>query len=182
MVWQYKAELPEKRQQIINSQKNFEQGFEELKNSQYFNKILGYILSIGNILNGGTNKGQADGFYLEALSKASTMRDMNNKSILQLICEKMKQEDENFVEGFKNDFKNAYVCSQLLMKDEEQKVKDMQVAFGKAKASFEIVVKTAPNVDSDVFCQKITELLAKTFKEIEGFEKKLENIKKTYKE
>jgi hypothetical protein len=58
-------------------------------------------------LNGGTAKGQADGFYLEALSKTTTMRDVNNRTILMYICEKMKKEDEEFV-NFKNDFKNTY--------------------------------------------------------------------------
>ena len=44
--------------------------------------ILSYILTIGNILNGGTAKGQADGFYLEALSKTSTMKDTSGRTIL----------------------------------------------------------------------------------------------------
>lgn len=58
--------------------KYFENAFDELKNSKNFKKILGMILSIGNILNGQTAKGQADGFYLDALSKTTTLRDINN--------------------------------------------------------------------------------------------------------
>lgn len=33
------------------------------------------ILAFGNILNGGTNRGQADGFKIDAVTKLSTMRN-----------------------------------------------------------------------------------------------------------
>lgn len=72
-------------------------------------KVLGMILSIGNILNGGTTKGQADGFYLDALSKTTTLRDVNNKTIMHFICEKLKDE-----EGFRNikqELSNVYTAS-----------------------------------------------------------------------
>lgn len=39
-------------------------------------------LVLSNYLNGGTNKGQADGFNLEALSKLSSTKDAENKSTL----------------------------------------------------------------------------------------------------
>ncbi len=110
LVWQFRTDFPEKKESIIKTLDHFEKAFDELKDSKYFKKMLGFILSIGNILNGGTNKGQADGFYLEALSKTTTLRDVNNKTILHFICEKMKQEDEEFVE-FKRDFKNVFIVA-----------------------------------------------------------------------
>jgi hypothetical protein len=36
--------------------------------------VLGNVLALGNILNGGTNKGRADGFYLDAISKTTTLK------------------------------------------------------------------------------------------------------------
>ena len=92
VIWQFKLEFPEKREIVVNTQRNFENAFEEIRTSTYFKKILGFILGLGNILNGGTQKGQADGFYLEALSKATTMKDINNRTVMQIICEKLKKE------------------------------------------------------------------------------------------
>ena len=57
MVWQFKLDYSEKKDLIYQIFKHFENAFEELKTSVNFKKILGAILSIGNILNGGTAKG-----------------------------------------------------------------------------------------------------------------------------
>lgn len=38
-------------------------------------QMLSVILAVGNILNGGTNKGQADGFDLNVLGKVHSFRD-----------------------------------------------------------------------------------------------------------
>lgn len=98
VVWQFKLEFPEKREIVLTTQKMFENAFSEIRNSVWYKRILGFILALGNILNGGNaQKGQADGFYLEALSKATTMKDINNRTIMQIICEKFKAEDEEFV-------------------------------------------------------------------------------------
>lgn len=92
VVWQFKLEFPDKLKVVFNVQKNFELAFDELRHSVPFKKILGFILAMGNIMNGGTQKGQADGFYLEALSKATTMKDINGRTMMQIICEKLKAE------------------------------------------------------------------------------------------
>lgn len=49
-------------------------------NARLCNKCTEFLLS--NYLNGGTNKGQADGFNLEALSKLSSTKDAENKTTL----------------------------------------------------------------------------------------------------
>lgn len=61
------------------------------------------MLTIGNILNGGTQKGQADGFNLDILSKLNSIKDSTNKNLVQYICAKIKAEDENF-DGIKKQF------------------------------------------------------------------------------
>lgn len=94
VVWQFKLEFPEKLAVVVNVQRIFELAFDEVRNSQWLKKIFGFILGLGNILNGGTQKGQADGFYLEALSKATTMKDVNNRTIMQIICERFKAESK----------------------------------------------------------------------------------------
>lgn len=57
VLWQFELEFPEKRDLVKNTLKNFEAAFNEIRNSVYFKKILGFILALGNILNGSTTKG-----------------------------------------------------------------------------------------------------------------------------
>lgn len=46
------------------------------------------------------------------------MKDVNNRTVMQLICERFKQEDEDFV-NIKNDFKCVYFVAQYTLKEEE---------------------------------------------------------------
>lgn len=46
-----------------------------VRNSQMLQKLLALILAVGNYLNGGTERGQADGFDLETLTKLDSVKD-----------------------------------------------------------------------------------------------------------
>ena len=46
-------------------------------------------------------------------------------------------------------------------------MKDIRAAFDKAKQNFELVLKNVENLDTDTYCEKISEFMAKSFKEIE---------------
>lgn len=131
-------------------------------------------------MNGGTAKGQADGFYLEALSKTTTMRDVNNRTILMYICELLKKDDEKFVE-IKNDFNKCYFIKDYTLKDEETKLKEVRGALDKAKNNYDTVVKLSEG-QTDPFIYKIAEFLQEVQKQMDDFEKKLDNLKKTYAE
>lgn len=54
VVWQFKLDFPDRKEAVANVQKQFENAFEELKTSKYLKKIFGFILALGNIMNGGT--------------------------------------------------------------------------------------------------------------------------------
>ncbi len=87
-------------------------------------------------MNGGTARGQADGFYLEALSKVTTTKDINNRTMMQIICDRLKQEDEEFL-NIKNSFKNVYFVAAYSLKDEDNKLKEILDNFNKAKGNFD---------------------------------------------
>ena len=55
----------------------FEPGFEEidLKNCWVLKRVIEYTLALGNILNGGSDKGQADGFAFDAIDKIFVIKD-----------------------------------------------------------------------------------------------------------
>lgn len=151
VLWQFEFEFPEKRDLVKNTLKNFDLAFEEIRSSAYFKKILGFILALGNILNGGTTKGQADGFYLEALSKVTTTKDINNRTIMQIICEKMKQEDEEFL-NIKNQFKNVYWVTGYNLKEEESKLGEMKTNLNKVLAEYAIAINPEQGGKLDKYC------------------------------
>lgn len=181
VVWQFKLDFHEKRDSVVNVQKYFEQAFDELRSSKYLKKIFGYILSIGNIMNGGTAKGQADGFYLDALSKVTTMKDNNGKNIMQNICEKFKNEDGEEFLNIKNEFKHVYIVAAYNLKDEDTKIKEFKGNYEKAKGNFAQVEKLLqPGQEPDPYIIKMREFLATAAKAVEEAEKKYEGIKTTY--
>ena len=53
-------------------------------------------LAIGNVLNGGTPKGQADGFDLTVLEKLVSIKDNSGQSMMAFIAKKLKEEDNEF--------------------------------------------------------------------------------------
>jgi hypothetical protein len=63
-IWRFYKEWGD----VVERGQEFEQGlanvYKTINDSEIFREMLGYILAVGNILNGGSNKGQADGFEL----------------------------------------------------------------------------------------------------------------------
>lgn len=138
--------------------KHFEHAFDEIRISKYFKGILGYILTIGNILNAGTPKGQAEGFYLDALTKTTTLKDVNNNSMLSFICLKMKEDDSDFV-NFKEEFKNTFHVSKYVLSDEETKVRDVESQYRRAKTNFDTVISLLKGKNEDTFIKKIRQFM-----------------------
>ena len=95
-IWNFIHELDDHIDSLEVTVESLKNSFEQIRKNLQIKKLLTYILSIGNILNGGTNKGQADGFSLDILGKLTSMKDNTNKTILQLICIKIKTENEDF--------------------------------------------------------------------------------------
>ena len=94
---------------------------EELKNNKHFHEVLGTILALGNIMNGGTAKGQADGFSLDLLPKLSGLKDTTGHGLLTFVCTKTNKEDPSF-EGFKNKFPYLEKASKYSMNETKKKV------------------------------------------------------------
>lgn len=87
----------DKKQQIIEMQTNLRGYLSNLQDNVYIKKILGGILSLGNILNAG-NKSleQADGFDMLTVLSFCKKKDNNKDSALYQICVQVHQEDNDF--------------------------------------------------------------------------------------
>ena len=95
-LWCSTFEFEDQIESLEEHINNYKKSFEVIRDSKSLRKVLSYTLAVGNILNGGTNKGQADGFTLDAITKLATLKDNNGKTLLQTIAVKIKNEDEEF--------------------------------------------------------------------------------------
>jgi hypothetical protein len=76
--------------------------------NDYLRQIFGSLLKIGNCMNAGNKtRGQADGYEIDALGKAFTIKDINGVSIMKTICDKIFEKDEKLV-NFKSAFDACY--------------------------------------------------------------------------
>ena len=64
--------------------------YKEIKNSAVIHKLLAMVLAVGNVLNAGSAKGQADGFGLEALTTKLDLKDKQGKTLLLYVCRQLR--------------------------------------------------------------------------------------------
>ena len=60
-----------------------------IKESNYVRQILGVVLSVGNHMNGGTARGQADGFHLEMLAKLRDIKTVQFRVVVNVVFIRM---------------------------------------------------------------------------------------------
>lgn len=81
-VWNFLNEWPEDKTYLELSIKQMSALLEFIDTNPIFYKVLGLALAVGNIINGGTPKGQSDGFDLPVMDKLNSTKDNSNKSML----------------------------------------------------------------------------------------------------
>ena len=134
--------------------------------------IISYVLTIGNVLNGSTAKGQADGFNLDILPKLSGIKDNSNKNLVQFICAKIMEKDESF-DGLKKQF----VC---LIEAGKTTLNEINKNLVKLKKDVKDQGDNIKNIENltDNFYEKAKNNYEKNKADVEMIEKKLEeNLK-----
>ena len=97
-MWNFKSYWEEKAaiyEDVIAVQLQL---YDQIKNNECIHWLFSTILAVGNVLNAGSNKGQADGFDIEVLklSKPSAIKDCNGKSLLVYACNHVIKEFKDF--------------------------------------------------------------------------------------
>jgi len=80
--WSFKLEATEIFQSIQSPIDTLASAIREVRSSTSLRAVLGAVLALGNYMNGGSEKGQADGFNIEVLNKISLVKDNQNKKTL----------------------------------------------------------------------------------------------------
>lgn len=172
-VWGFTFEYTENSESLESTIKNIKGACEELQKNEILNKLLAYVLTIGNILNGGTPKGQADGFNLDILSKVNSIKDSSNKTMAQFICAKIKSEDENFCE-VKKLFPYLNEAGKVSVSETQGNLNKLKKELKDNTTNLNKISQTC----EDEFVKICEELFSKYSKQVENLEKDLsENIK-----
>eukprot|EP00392_Amoebophrya_sp_AT5.2_P015633 g15848.t1 len=77
--WLFARTYEERLKKCMTAYLAFQKVMQSLRNSVQFRKILGLILCAGNYLNGGTDRGQAEGVDLDVLTKLDAVKDAEGK-------------------------------------------------------------------------------------------------------
>ena len=95
-------EIPDQIQGIEPAVINLIKACRSLKDNVDFKHLLEYVLTVGNYLNGGTNRGRAHGFRLSALVKLVDIRSADKKqTLLQFLAEELYQKDPQVLMCYK---------------------------------------------------------------------------------
>merc|ERR1712060_394447 len=83
--WNFTRTYGERHQSYIEALRDFVTIVECFQESSNLPLMLGLVLAVGNYLNGGTNRGQADAFDVETLGKLESIKDAQGKDIRSYI-------------------------------------------------------------------------------------------------
>ena len=148
----------------------------ELKNNKHFKLILHIILSLGNILNSNSNiRGQADGFSLDLLPKLNGIKTNKGNNILNYICIKIKNYDEN-CEKIKQEFPKLIQASEYSILESNKSLSELR------KLSHKINENLGKLNNEEQFYIKCEEYNKKFKEYINELEKKSDNNTNIYQE
>ena len=148
---------------------------ELLLKDDWLKLILSYILSLGNILNGGTIRGQADGFNLDFLKKLPGTKDKNGKSILTYIIKN--------IQLVKTDFKNLSSHFEMVKLAANSPFTILKNECTNIVTSFPNIEKLYQSLSkNDGFKLKAGKFILNTKKEIDEINKDIDFIENKYKD
>ena len=128
--------------------------FDFLDGNETFYNCLRMALAIGNIMNGGTPKGQCDGFDLSVMGKLSSTKDNNNKSMMAFIMKQLCEANPDTKEKFSAENK-VFETKATDIDTLDRKYKEMNASWHEASGAQKAV--TEAGEDSDTFTVKTTQ-------------------------
>jgi formin 2 len=164
-IWNFTLEYIENFESVESTNKNVKGACDEIKNDEYLPILFSYVLTIGNILNGGTPKGQADGFNLDILPKLTGLKDNQNKTMIQVICSMIKKENENF-ENVKKNFTHLNQAAKMVMSETQGGINKLKKELKDQKANLAKISSL-----NDQFVKKCTEFVETCTSDLEKAEK-----------
>jgi len=112
------------------------------------------------------NRGQADGFMLDALAKTQTFKDENQVSILQTVCKTLSEADPTFKE-FKSHFDAVSSSARYDINDTQAGCDKLANEIEAKMSQFEALKKADAAVTGVPFGQKLPAFLKEATAKVE---------------
>ena len=164
-IWSLTNKFEEKLPGLTESLEYMISACDEIKSNKHFKLILSIILGLGNILNGGSTRGQADGFSLDLLNKLPGVKDNFGNSALTWICSKAYKMDPSF-EGFKGKLPQLEKAAQFSLKETNDTINALKSIINQLESMMKNLIS------EDKFKQKSEENLESFKSQLDSFEKK----------
>ncbi|KAJ7360456.1 riboflavin kinase [Desmophyllum pertusum] len=156
-----------------------------LRTNEDLSFILSIILTLGNFMNGGTNRGQADGFQLSVLNKVKDVKTQDNqtnlmKYIVQVYCDKRhggERGDFNLPDPY-----SILAAAQVSFKDIKAELAEAKISLATCKAKSEMVLGGDNSAHREPFESFVKEYLQTGEKELARLQKKVQGTTEDFKE
>lgn len=136
-LWSFKLEFQELQNDAQVPLLQIKTAINQVRNSTTLGKLFGVVVSLGNYLNGGTAKGQADGFNLDVLTKLSAIKDNQHGSLLEYVRKLAREKYPKEILNLNEELNQISIAAQLSLED-------IRISFSALKQS----VNGKPNLSS----------------------------------
>lgn len=145
--WAFSLSFNDRREEMVKQLDSIFDGCSALQKSEQVKELLAVVLTLGNYLNGGTPKGQADGFDLEFLLRLSATKGSSSTSLLQYACNLAARSVSDLKE-IKGQMRAVYDASSKSPLDDTMKdVERFNDLFNTMKKTMETVSKAPCGTD-----------------------------------
>lgn len=147
VVWVFNEEYKEDNEWLVANCRGMRAVFEFIENNEIMYDIFGMTLAIGNIMNGGTAKGQSDGYELGILAKITSTKDNTNKSMLHWIVQELVRVDAEVPYKFKEQFE-VFKTKALDTDSMLKKYLSMNLGYTEAAKSLKNIKESGEEADN----------------------------------
>jgi len=141
-VWCYMMEFNEMKKDSQVPLEAIKVAIRDTRQSQSLKKVLGVVLSIGNFLNGGSNKGQADGFDIEVLGKLSSIKDADGGSMVDYLKKVCDNKYSGLLQQLSKELITIGDASGVSIDDLRSKVGEIQKDFTVCQQAIKNIAKS----------------------------------------
>ncbi|ORZ31703.1 formin homology 2 domain-domain-containing protein [Catenaria anguillulae PL171] len=133
--WLFKAKFGERVEELSPMAKSIASACKVLRESEALKKSLKVILTVGNFINAGSFRGNAQGFSIDLLGKLADVKlnGPNKQNLFHYIATVLKDD----VGRLEKDFSPLDAAARVSLMTLQQEVKELAVGFGKVRSELE---------------------------------------------
>eukprot|EP00929_Paragymnodinium_shiwhaense_P049906 TRINITY_DN25167_c0_g1_i2.p1 TRINITY_DN25167_c0_g1~~TRINITY_DN25167_c0_g1_i2.p1 ORF type:complete len:2875 (+),score=602.52 TRINITY_DN25167_c0_g1_i2:154-8778(+) len=180
-VWEFENSFTERLQPVRNAEKKISLGCNSILSCGGVQRLLGLVLAIGNYLNGGTPRGRADGFAIDALTQMRALKmsksDRPGATLVDYLVQEMERQFPDCLEEMLLPGMEAEMIKTASRYKLEEVAQELQVLRTKAD---KILGTIANKAGQDEVLERHREIMGMCLAEVDAQQARLGELEKTY--